>query len=260
MRRILQPIRVLAVVLMILTFLAHMGVIWLVVRKRWPRIRLANRILSGYCKFGLFLLNIRVRPVGLENVLNHENVLLVGNHLSYIDVLVVCSLRPCCFVTSVEVKETPGLGQICQMAGCLFVERRNKLNILNEVQELTEGLEHHLTVAIFPEATSSNGEQILRFRRPLYLSAIQAAKPVVPFCLNYHTVGGQPINTLTRDSIFWYGDMDFVPHLWRLAGAGGVEVDLHFLPAVLPEKDVDPTKLAELTQSLVEKVFQPVRH
>jgi len=114
-------------------------------------------------------------------------------------------------------------------------------------------------VAIFPEATSTNGEQILRFRRPLYMSAIEASKPVVPFCLNYRMVGGVPINLQTRDSVFWYGDMDFASHLWRLAGSGGVNVDLIFLSALETGQQVDPGQLAELSQKAVEAVFKPVR-
>jgi hypothetical protein len=58
--------------------------------------------------------------------------------------------------------------------------------------------------------------------------------------------------------VFWYGDMDFAPHLWALAGAGGVEVDLHFLPAIAADGAKDPSELAILSQTAVEKVFRPV--
>ncbi len=260
MRKMMQPVRVVAVFLMIASYLIFMGLVRMLYWPRWPRTRLSNRILTSYCRFALWLLSVRVRVVGMENALIHKNALYVGNHVSYVDVLAFASQREVCFVTSVEVKETPGLGQIVQMAGCLFVERRSKKNIVKEVEDITEGLKYGLNVAIFPEATSSNGEQVLRFKRPLYTSAIQAERPIISFCLNYHTVGGQPINMANRDSIFWYGEMDFVTHLWRLAGTGGVDVDLHILPAVIPEKDADSAKLAELTHSLVESVFQPVRH
>ena len=174
------------------------------------------------------------------------------------DVLVISSQLPACFVTSKEIKETPFLGQISQMSGALFVERRNKLNIHNEISEIREGLQIGLNVAIFPEATSTNGEQILRFRRPLYLAAIDAGCPVLPFCLNYVRVGGQPINAVTRDKIMWYGDMAFLPHLWALSGSGGIELDLHFLPRIPTTLKMDASALAEQSQHAVEAVFQPV--
>jgi 1-acyl-sn-glycerol-3-phosphate acyltransferase len=240
-------------------FLFHMSIVWLFVRGHWNRVRWSNSILTGYCRLGLWMLNIKARLVGAENLVAAGTGLFVCNHLSYIDVLVLHSIVPACFVTSREIKETPVLGQVCQLAGCLFVERRNKLNILNEVSEISEGLKENLNVAIFPEATSTNGEQILRFRRPLFFAAIQAAKPVVPFCLNYVTVGGEPINVKTRDKIFWYGDMDFVSHLWALAGSGGVQADLHCLQPLYAAPVDDATSLAQKSQDIVTAAFKPVK-
>ncbi|MGE0526572.1 MAG: lysophospholipid acyltransferase family protein [Bdellovibrionales bacterium] len=260
MRLLVASLRFLTVFLMIVAFLFTMSVVWGVVRRdRWKRIHRANRILTRFCRFGLWLLKVRVSPIGIENAPTGRNALYVGNHLSYLDVLVISSRVSVCFVTSKEIKSTPVLGQICQMAGCLFVERRNRMNIHNEVKEIAEGLQQGLSVAIFPEATSTNGEQILRFRRPLYVAAIDALTPVVPFCLNYRRVGGSPINRTSRDNVFWYGDMPFVPHLWALCRSGGVEVDLHFLAAVPISPEVDAALLAERTQGQVESVFQPVR-
>jgi 1-acyl-sn-glycerol-3-phosphate acyltransferase len=254
-RQISRPFRFFGVLLSMLGFLVHMAIVWLFVRGQWHRVKWSNSILTGYTRWGLWVLNIKVTPLGLENLVGIKNGLFVGNHLSYIDVLVLHSRIPACFVTSMEIRETPVLGQVCLLAGCLFVERRNKQNILNEVSEISRGLQNGLNVAIFPEATSTNGEQILRFRRPLYVAAIDAKKPVLPFCLNYRTVGGQPINLKTRDKIFWYGDMDFVSHLWALAGSGGVNVDLNFLPPIYPAPIDDATALAQRSQDAVESVF-----
>lgn len=258
MRIFLRPFRLVSVAAIVILFLLSMSFVWLFVRDRWKVVRIGNLVLRFFSRRTLEALNIKARILGLEN-LPSGSALLVGNHLSYTDVLVISSQVPTCFVTSTEVKNSPGLGQICQMAGCLFVERRNKANLRNEVAEISEGLKRGLKVAIFPEATSTNGEALLRFRKPLYLAAIDAKVPVVPFCLNYRTVGGQPINPVSRDNIFWYGDMDFLPHLWRLSGAGGVEVELNLMPALEVGSDSDASIIAEASQRVVEKVFLPVK-
>jgi 1-acyl-sn-glycerol-3-phosphate acyltransferase len=224
----------------------------------WEQTRRSNVLLGKYCRVGLWVLGVKVNPIGLENRDAQANALLVGNHLSYLDVLVLSSQLPVGFVTSVEIRETPVLGKMCEVAGCLFVERRNRSNLRGEVAELSEGLKAGLNVAIFPEATSTNGAQILRFRRPLYLAAVEAKVPVVPFCLNYRSIGGQGVNVVNRDCVFWYGDMDFAPHLWALTGSGGVKVDLHFLKPLAISGVEDPTELAERTQKMVETVFLPV--
>lgn len=241
-----------------ITFVLHMSVIWPFVRGRWRRVRLANRILSRYCRFALWTLSVRPRAVGLENIAGIQNGLFVGNHLSYVDVLVISSVKPSCFVTSVEIRDAPVLGTVCKRAGCLFVERRTRKNLLNEVGELAEGLKNGVNAAIFPEATSSNGEQILRFRRPLYKAAIDAQVPVIPFCLNYHTIDGQPTNRVTRDWVFYYGEINFLPHLWSLAQSNGIDVDVVFLKPHSTEGHSDPTELAAITQKDVEAVFKPV--
>lgn len=260
MRKLLQPVRFGLVLLYLIFYLACVSILGAAVRRRWRKVALANKFLKYSSRVCLRILNVKVNPIGEANLPPAgTGALLVGNHLSYLDVLVVSSRTPACFVTSVEVRDTPGLGFICKSSGCLFVERRNKMNLRGEVAEITEGLEHGLRVAIFPEATSTNGEQILRFRRPLYVAAVEAGAPVIPFCLNYRTVGGQPISTRTRDQVFWYGDMDFVPHLWALSGSGGVKVDLHFRAQLAAQHGVDATYLAERSQAEVESVFIPVR-
>lgn len=258
MRFILAPIRLFFLVFVLSLYLLHMCVMFVFLRDRWQRVWWSNRVLSWYARFGLFLFNFKLNIIGREKIANLKGALFVGNHTGYMDVLSLSSAVSSCFVTSVEIKQTPGLGQICVMAGCLFVERRNKNNIHNELSELESALSHGLNVTIFPEATSTNGEQILRFRRPLFLSAIAAQKPVVPFCLNYRQVGGKPINSKNRDSVFWYGDMGFAESVFRLVSSGGVELDLHFLDPVHTSREMDPRDLAAQSQGMVESVFIPV--
>lgn len=259
MRKILQPVRFLAVLALSFVFLSHMAIVYLLRRQRWPRTRLSNVILSRYSCLGLWLLGVKVRTLGIHHRDSQPNGLYVGNHLSYLDVLVISSVLPAGFVTSREIRETPFLGLICEMAGSLFVERRSRANLLGEVAELTEGLKNGLNIAIFPEATSTNGAKILRFKRPLYLAGVQAGANIIPFCLNYRTVGGKPLTTVTRDWVFWYGDMDFAPHLWALAGSGGVMVELQFLEPLRPgQRPEDAGELSQLTQQAIEKVFSPI--
>ncbi len=259
MSRILQPFRLIGVAISVATFLLFMSLVWLIVRDRWTCTRIANRSLSKWSRFTLFVLGVKVKPITPEHARSLQGALLVGNHTTYVDVLVIASQVSTCFVTSMEIKNSFGLGHICRTAGCLFVDRKNKRNIFNEVGEIQEGLAQDLKVTIFPEATSTDGEQIIKFRKPLYLAAIKAAKPVVPVVINYRRVGGLPIDVQSRDSIFWYGDMDFVPHLLRLTSNGGVDAEVHFLEPIKTSPTSDAGEIAETSQRLVESVFIPVK-
>jgi 1-acyl-sn-glycerol-3-phosphate acyltransferase len=83
------------------------------------------------------------------------------------------------------MKNTFFLGQICKFASCLFVERRSRGNLDQEIKEITDALNYGHNVLIFPEGTSTNGDEVLRFKRPLFNAAIFSSKKVLPATLNY---------------------------------------------------------------------------
>ncbi len=257
-RVLMAPIRIFGIFIIVFSFIGHMALVYLFVREKWARVRRSNKVLRFYCKAALRNFNVRVLVFGLDNLQSVQGALLVGNHTGYLDVLAISSNVQTCFVTSTEIKNAPLLGQICSYAGCLFVDRKNRSNIHNELSELRNAQVEGINVAIFPEATSTNGEKILKFKRPFFISAIDAGKSIVPVCLNYRTVGGQPINGKNRDNVFWYGDMGFVESLIGLSSCGGAEVELHFLSAISTSANSDARLLAEVSQAAIEAVYQPV--
>ncbi len=185
-----------------------------------------------------------------------NNHFVVSNHLGYMDVLAISAEMSCCFVTSKEIHDMPGLGLLTEMSGCLYVERRNRDNIHNEIVELTEALKHGLNVCVFPEATSTNGDQVLRFRQPLYNAAIRSDTDVLPVCLNYALIDGQPITDKNRDTIFWYGDMPFLSHLWNLLGCQSIELRFNIDETIAPA-DLDcPRLLAERSHMVVSRMYE----
>lgn len=212
--------------------------------------------ISFHTKIGLKLFKIKVKRCSSINP--KENFLLVSNHLSYLDIFVISSEFPTCFVTSVEMKETPFLGQLCLLGGCLFVERRSRKGLSNEVKNLTKALDEQLNVVIFPEATSTNGEQLLKFRRPLFQAAIDAKKNILPVCLNYKKVDYEPITLRNRDSVFWYGDMTFFPHFLKLLEVEEIEVEITTMEKVELQPEFTKNELAEITFNKIAEVYHPI--
>ena len=240
---------------MVAFYMGHASLIWIFVRDEWAKRRRLVETIAFYCRFAVRVLNIRVSVVG-QRPENHRGIFLVGNHLSYADILSLSSVFPSSFVTSMEMKKAPFLGQICRAAGCVFVDRKNRMKILGEISEIVDGLRNQLNVLVFPEATSTNGDQVLRFRRPLFAAAEAAGAPILPFCVNYTSIDGAPVNVCNRDLICWYGDMGFVAHLWRLVQLKEISVEIHFLPMVIIGKGDDLAQIAALSQSRVESVFR----
>lgn len=254
----IQFIKFCLIFFFILLYMLQATLLWLVTRDTWALRKKLLPLISAYCRIGLKIMGFKVEVTGSDEVLKAGPYLVASNHMSYLDVLILASQLPGSFVTSQEIRETPFLGQLCLLGGCLFVERRDKTNIHREISELTEALGRGMNVIFFPEATSTNGERILRFRKPLFQSAINSSQRVLPVCLNYVSIDGEPVTLQNRDRLCWYGDMPFAPHLWRLMKAREVKVEIQILNWINPQSE-DTQKLAEWSQSQVERVFRPVR-
>jgi len=164
--------------------------------------------------------------------------LVVANHLSYIDVLVIASVVPSLFITSVELGNTPVLGMLARLGGSIFVERRKATKLRQEIPIISHALRAGLRVTLFPEGTTSNGSRVQPFKNSLFHTAILAQTDILPLCLRYIGVNGKALNVSNRDSVFYYGDASFFRHFPRLLSLTSVDVQIAPLKIIrLREKD-----------------------
>lgn len=219
--------------------------------------RLNARIVSWYSSLFLKVLGCKIRVNQVPRRLN-QNYLLVSNHLSYLDILIISSCFPGCYVTSQEIKEMPFLGTLTSLAGCLYVERRSRDNLKNEISEITCAIKHGLNVVIFPEGTSTNGEQVLRFKQPLFQSAIDSNKKIVPLSITYTKINNRPVSVENRDRIFWYDDMTFPDHFAGLATIDHLEVCLHISCPIHAVKMHSCAHLSQQAHMVVKNTFTPI--
>lgn len=213
--------------LVIGAFSAHSGL----ARRRRAR----SRLLSIYSRAALRVLGVRVQEIYLTAPPAEEiGRLIVCNHLSYLDVLVIASVYPSLFVTSVEVRDSPFLGWMAKLGGSLFVERRDRARLGQETAELSSAIRQGGSVVLFPEATSGNGDTVLPFRRAFFESAVATNCEILMLCMKYSRVNGAPIGPEVRDSVYYYGDLDFFPQLLALLGNREILVELRTLEVARP--------------------------
>jgi len=212
-----------------------------------------------YCKWCNWLFGIEIKNNQPLNPPSLSGTFIVANHLSYLDVLVMNASLSACFVTSEEIKETPFLGQLCILGGCLFVERRSRSRLGIEISEIKEALISGSNVVVFPEATSTNATGVLRFKRPLFQAAIQAKSPIANYCIQYEKINGEPFQLKNRDQICWYGDMDFFPHFWKFLKLKKIEVRLEFIDVIETIGINETHSLSELSHRLVSSRFSPIQ-
>lgn len=139
-------------------------------------------------------------------------VLLVSNHISWLDILAINAVQPARFVSKADVRRWPFLGWLVACGGTLFIERERKRDALRVVHQIAEALKAGETVAVFPEGTTSDGRGLLPFHANLLQAAIATETPVQPVVLRYSDA-----RSAFSDAGGYVGDTSLVASLWSAA-------------------------------------------
>lgn len=153
--------------------------------------------------------------------------LLVSNHLSYLDILVFAAIAPAVFVSKSEIKHWPVFGWFARMAGTIFVQRARRTEVGHIGDEIRDVLRQKQLVVLFPEGTTSNGQQILPFRSSLLEPVCDSACRLTAAYLEYSVADGT-----AADDVCYWDDMTFFPHLLRLMTRQQVGVRVRFAQVV----------------------------
>jgi lyso-ornithine lipid O-acyltransferase len=212
-----------------LVALAHLWISVLRLPNRWKMI---SRLARSFILLLRAILNIKVTVVGDEGQLERGGYVIISNHVSYVDGIILGSLFPVVFVSKKEVKSWPVIGQWTTLCGTVFIDRQHKDKISLLVDEIKEKLRQEANILLFPEGTSTNGERMLPFQTAPLAAPLRNRSIIVPVTLTYKSVDDEPVSAANRDRIYWYGDMDFITHFWRLLSLRGVEAMVTIQPKV----------------------------
>lgn len=240
----------------LLVFLTSAHVVYFTARDPITRKRRMSRHGRWWCGLACrtFGIEVRVKNKPSDDVVG----LVVGNHMGFIDIIAVASIMPNLFVTSREMRETPVLGMLTEMGGCIYVERRSRTNILKELGEMIDYLKNGFRVTLYPEATSHNGEEILPFKRTLLTAAAHAGVPVVPYCFNFLEINGEPFSLKHRDHVCYWGTIPFHISLWRMGTLKKIVCEVEYLPEVRTSVDDDRGEVADRIRQMIVDKFIPV--
>jgi 1-acyl-sn-glycerol-3-phosphate acyltransferase len=147
----------------------------------------------------------------------------VSNHLSYLDILIYSAVMPCAFVSKIEINKWPYFGVAARAGGTLFIDRASRASAMAVADEMAERLKLPVPVLLFPEGTSSDGAQVLRFHATLFEPAVKAGAPVTAAAVRYVIDHGVPERELC-----WFGNAPFLPHLWKALGTPGFSARVIF--------------------------------
>ena len=203
---------------------------------------LRARWLQHSCVRVLQVFNVKVESRGMVPTTG----LLVCNHLSYLDILVLGSLTPSAFVAKLEVKHWPVFGWFARMAGTVFVDRQKRVEVGRVTQEMQSVLGSGVLLTLFPEGTSSDGQTVLAFKSSLLEPAARQAHCLCAGLLRYELEDGD-----AGEEVCYWKDMTLLPHLINLLSKAKVSASVSFR-----ELRQGNTNRKELARALHSEVLQ----
>lgn len=179
--------------------------------------------------------------------------LLVSNHLGYVDVVVFAAHVDAVFVAKSEVARWPVLGVMCRGMGTIFVDRASRRDPARVNGLIEQAISEGQGVVVFPEGTSTAGDDVLPFKAGLLEAAARGGRPVSYASVSYCTSAAE---APARESVCWWGEMTFLPHLIGLFRLSGINATLVFGGEAIGGSD--RKILAERLHAAVREIFIPV--
>ena len=182
--------------------------------------------LHRFCAAALAGLKIEVGAVGRFPARGA----VISNHLSYVDIVVFAALHPCVFVSKVEIQQWPVVGWMTTMSGTVYVARGHGGSAMRARKGMQAALDAGLPVVFFPEGTTSNGSQLLKFHSGLLAQVLDSRAQVTAAYLRYSFVEENGPGVSVADDVCYWGDRNILAHIFKFLGLRRVRVEVRFAP------------------------------
>ncbi len=229
-------------------------VAWLVAGLRGRRVTAQQR--AEWMQFcGRIVLGAIGIHYRIEGAIPRGATLIVANHLSYLDIVIFSAAAPCAFVAKEEIAGWPGFGLLARLGGTIFVDRESRLSAWDAAETMALRLMENVPVLFFPEGTSTDGSEVLRFHSTLFEAAVESGLAVVPAAVFYKPVGE---GAGERD-LCWFGDELFLPHLKRVLALEGFMAVVRFGAAeVFPDRRTAAWRSHDAVAQMRESTVYPL--
>jgi 1-acyl-sn-glycerol-3-phosphate acyltransferase len=246
----------LGILLIVCAYLLSSGLLTLLPLSSRARRSARIRTTSFFSSVALMLFGVHTRVKHRERLhKTGRGRLIISNHVSYVDVLILSALLPSVFITSRELKTTPLLGMLATLGGSLFVDRRRPVGLKGEIEIIAHVLGQGFSVVLFPEGTTSNGDRVHTFKKSLFDSAVTTGTDILPLCLRYRKINDGPLTAGNRDALFYYGGVSFTKHFPGFLALKSVEVDVSPLNVLRVDGLSSRKELATAAHELITRAY-----
>jgi 1-acyl-sn-glycerol-3-phosphate acyltransferase len=180
-----------------------------------------RRLTRRWCLRLLRLLKVEARMQGVLDGEGH-NVMIVANHISWLDIFVLNAYQPARFVAKSELASWPVVGRMIRGAGTIFIERTRKRDTQRANEQAAAVLAGGDVMVVFPEGTTTDGTGVLKFHGSLLQPIVDAEGHVQPVAIRYRDPHGR--HSLAPEYV---GDTTFAQSFWRVCGERALVVELH---------------------------------
>jgi len=209
--------------------------------RRW---RAIQRWSIGVCR----IVRLELRVIGAPpNV--RRPILAVVNHVSWLDIQTIHSVWRVRFVAKSEVRRWPAIGWLAARAGTLFIERQRRRHAASINRAIHEAFAAGDAIAVFPEGTTSDGSELLRFHASLLQPAVDEAALVMPIALRYLSEDGRVDVTPS-----YVGDRSLLESMIAVVSAPKLRAELHFLSPI-DAAGRSRRELAELSRRAISQAL-----
>ncbi len=177
---------------------------------------------------------------------------MVGNHLGYVDTLVLAAITGATFVAKKEVRKWQGIGFVSALFNSIYIDRENRADVLRVSQLIEEKIQQGEGIVVFPEGTSSDGQSVLPFHSSLFDFPAKSNFPVHTFTIRYET-GNKKLPA--SHVVGWWGDIDFLPHIKQMLATRRVRAYVEFHE--VPQQVSNRKQLSELARQAILARFEP---
>lgn len=175
-----------------------------------------------------------------------SNTIIVANHISWTDILVLYTVRWVSFVARAEIKKWMLLSPLIKSVGTIFIDRSKRSELVNVNKVLSDKLKCGATIGIFPEGKTSDGNQVMPFKPALIEAAISANSMIEPVAIIYYKKDGS-----LATEVSYAGETTFGQTLFRALLINGIYVKIVILPKI---KTSDFESRDEISQYLFTQI------
>ena len=206
------------------------------------------------------MVGLRIHQSG--RVCDDRPVLLVSNHISWLDIPALSALSPVSFVAKQEVATWPFVSWLAKLQRTVFVDRGRRADVVKTTRGIISRLRSGDHIVLFAEGTSSDGNRVLPFRTSLFA----AAKPsraggagesqeiyVQTLAVAYTALHGLPLGRRNRPLVAWYGDMEMAGHVWNVLRHGPLDVHIRLSEPVPLAQFADRKALAQYSEARIRR-------